>query len=487
MYFVHGRNTVYNYAVMRFMFLNGSEASSAVGGIVRLRGLNDISTSKKDDEYDNVPLYASSLPYEVAIAVRHLRAVQRNMPSEYNTPLNAERYLVTCYATWAYTQCFLDRRTLDSIDMAETVALFAHNYESSFTMERFLSAFSRYEPAKCKVRIIRAVQADYVTRAIALDPVSIFAKVARSSVRPDNDSTFFHQLHRTVSNNFHVFPLRLISTSAPIDHWIVVKHGDNAILSTGEHLTVQLAREKMRLAKLRKKRSNKRRRIVSSSSSSSATAEADNNDDKADMNVLTVAKSRRTRSSGYQTAISSQRTANEKTSLNIVADYVESVNIVADYVESANNNVVLESNRPSSPFAYPEDLVNVAILTSNDGQSDKLMHAIPHCSKDQVPYIEPEPLAKRQVRNKRKHENDATSIATKKRGKKWIKPETRKKDSERAPSILSETSSNPSRRSSRLNAKQNMIDYSEIASVSLSNTNEPRSKIRVRKVINFTD
>ncbi|KMQ87980.1 hypothetical protein RF55_12609 [Lasius niger] len=250
MYFVHGRNTAYNYAVLRFMFLNGSEASSAVGGIVRLKALKDISTSKKDDEYDNIPLYASSLSYEIATAVRHLRAVQRYMPSEYNTSLNAE------------------------------------------------------------------------------------------------------------------------STSAPIDHWVVVKHGENAILSTGEQLTVQLAREKMRLAKLRKKRSNKRKRIVSSSSSSSSSSAtaADNNDDKAEMNDSTVAKSRRTHSSGYQTAISSQRTASEKTSLNIVADYVESA-----------NNVVPESNRPSSPFA--EDLISVAILKSNDGQSDKLVYAISHCSK----------------------------------------------------------------------------------------------------------
>ncbi|CAL1671899.1 unnamed protein product [Lasius platythorax] len=167
------------------------------------------------------------------------------------------------------------------------------------------------------------------------------------------------------------------------------------------------------------------------------------------MNDSTVAKSRRTHSSGYQTAISSQRTASEKTSLNIVADYVESA-----------NNVVPESNRPSSPFAYPEDLINVAILKSNDGQSDKLVYAIPHCSKDQVPYTEPVLLPKRQVCNKREHENDTISIATKKRGKEWTKPETQTKDSERTPSILSKTSSHPSRRSSRLNVKQrNMIDF----------------------------
>lgn len=96
LYFIHGRNTQYNYQVMRQMFVNGSESSSMIKGIVRLRALND------DTVTFDIPLYASELPAAFKRILQHMRLVNKHMPQQYNSSRYAARYLMTNCAFWAY-------------------------------------------------------------------------------------------------------------------------------------------------------------------------------------------------------------------------------------------------------------------------------------------------------------------------------------------------------------------------------------------------
>lgn len=148
MYFIHRRNISYNYMVMRMMFINGNEAASTFDGLVHLRALNDDTY-----DYEKIPLYASNIPIAIAKVIRHLRLVHRHMPSEFNSPSHAVRYIVTCCAAWAYTRCILTGSALDNVDMAEIIASFANDYQSAFTLDRFLGLFASYKPTNCRVRI----------------------------------------------------------------------------------------------------------------------------------------------------------------------------------------------------------------------------------------------------------------------------------------------------------------------------------------------
>jgi hypothetical protein len=64
---------------MRTIFAGGSEASSIRGGVVKLRGCDEIVETTTPTTLDEamVPLYSSSVPKDVAGAVAHQSIVQR--------------------------------------------------------------------------------------------------------------------------------------------------------------------------------------------------------------------------------------------------------------------------------------------------------------------------------------------------------------------------------------------------------------------------
>ncbi|CAL1672196.1 unnamed protein product [Lasius platythorax] len=218
LYFAHGRNAVFNYALMRTVFVGDSEANAVRDGVVCLGTVDDITAARQQELY--LSLYSLLLGKDMCRTINLLAAVQNFLPSRYNASAHAERYLVTCIAAWAYTRCLMSKRTAANVDHARLVALLANRYETAFTIERFANMCARYTSPKYTAKFVRAEEADVVARAIARQPPTTFAEIHLSSIRLPAAASIvesrlaWYRRVRRVARQFQVFPLRLLSNQA---------------------------------------------------------------------------------------------------------------------------------------------------------------------------------------------------------------------------------------------------------------------------------
>jgi len=107
MYFVHGNSIQYNFSIVKHMFTNGLELRAIDGPFVRLRVLIDLNDTFR------YPLFTTRLPANELAVVKHIWFVMCDVWWQYRyhgreeeeDPVNEpSRFLVTVYATWAYTQ-----------------------------------------------------------------------------------------------------------------------------------------------------------------------------------------------------------------------------------------------------------------------------------------------------------------------------------------------------------------------------------------------
>lgn len=128
LYFAHGRNAIFNYQLMRSAFIGGSEANAVRNNGIVCRNVGEISA--RDYYFCHgrrlyLSLYSSRLSKELCRTVETIAEVQHFLPSRYNAPAHAERYLVTCIAAWAYTRCTMSRERQHLIMSTRTPDSFA--------------------------------------------------------------------------------------------------------------------------------------------------------------------------------------------------------------------------------------------------------------------------------------------------------------------------------------------------------------------------
>lgn len=281
MYLLHGRNTSYNYNVMRLMYSNGNETKSSVNGIIQLRPLYDPTTS---DQYI-FPLFSAQIPNVYTTVIRFLYETIQIMDNEIDNEDDDDndkvlKFLVTCYASYGYTHCFLNKSHLRNIDRIKIVKRITQNYKSIFTLTEFLRRFRKIARQRTNINIVGTVQADYLARKILSNPTSPFGKIISSTINATNRTDLFEKTSRLIKDNFYLFPAKLIEykpknskTILKLSSWVIVKCGDYRLIPQKGLLTIKTMRNN--LLQLRKIATKRRiRRVRTSTSSGSDRSDA---------------------------------------------------------------------------------------------------------------------------------------------------------------------------------------------------------------------
>lgn len=163
------------------------------------------------------------------------------------------RYIVVCLASWAYTKTFLKRDTFDDDNIRDAVDAVSTNETFPFELDFFTRAISRRGNNAADITITGTVQADYISRAILLDPVSTYTKIVRSSVRMNDMTNLFAAFNEYIHRHVYVFPHRLVKKEDTYSfQWYVVKRGSDIMLDNTTKLNLQFARQITRRAKREK-------------------------------------------------------------------------------------------------------------------------------------------------------------------------------------------------------------------------------------------
>ncbi|TGZ52329.1 hypothetical protein DBV15_11753 [Temnothorax longispinosus] len=220
MYFAHGINPVYNYQVTGNMFLKGRENNSVVRGMVRLRPLDDPT-----DDFI-YPLYTSAIKSCFANPIRHARDVAyqidtiEGVPNEDKTT-RAIRFVVALYASWAYSQ-LLSKETLTSEERNIKTEYYFQRYKRAFKLQSFLMEYQSHPLGQLRAVMHNVYPATRIAQAI-LEPKTPFARVARMTVRIDDELGFHELLTTFIANHVDVFPMNVMQYSGEYYAWCVIK------------------------------------------------------------------------------------------------------------------------------------------------------------------------------------------------------------------------------------------------------------------------
>lgn len=156
-----------------------------------------------------------------------------------------ERYLVTCYTSWAYTKCFLKKRHFEKV-MKAAVEYFADEYELAFTLKIFIRRYGEVGRTQCDAKMVGTVEANYIARAMILDLMLMFGRIVLCSINVGNIDKLFDRMTKFVKCNLDVFPTNLLNVkrgdednrNVKAQNWSVVKRGSkNVRRSDGGVLT----------------------------------------------------------------------------------------------------------------------------------------------------------------------------------------------------------------------------------------------------------
>lgn len=350
--------------------------ASAFGSIVRLRPL-------EDPEMDKImfSLFSVKIPYDTMKIVRFLYNVQCVVGDHFasHDQRDIEKYIIICYASWAYTKCFLRKRALAKIDMNDTIDSLVNEYKSAFSLRTFLRRYGELNWNVCNVRLTNYIQADYIARTMILDSTSMFGRIVLSTVKIDNVQEVFHRMTDFIKGNFHVFPTNCLGVKrahkkgeiVKAQNWTVVKCGEYIDIPGEGLLTISMVREAMRRARLTEKRKHGRLRFRRLLDSSSDTSDVGGSKD---------------------------------TSVQIPKHLLQAVKRPRLTLAETFEYPTISSTIPSSVFR-PEDAISREILKSVDSNKPSMIReAIPGTSKDTtVPFIEHlEPLSETDSKTRKK-------------------------------------------------------------------------------------